>query len=404
NDLIVSKDGSKAKFVVTGFDTDTAILALLDDRAKFSGNLRVVSTGEKLCFGLKNSSTFHGPLGFEDADTKLEIFDFKSSYKEKRPVMDSFRTGVKAIDWFMPIGRGQRLAVIANAGTGKSTLLRYLLIHAGYDIAVIGLIGERGREVVEFEDFLNRHSLAKRVKVIVSTSNESPVLRLFSFYSVTKLADYYRSCGKNVLLIVDSLTRVARAIREIGFQNGELPVRQGLTPSVFTILPKLLEVPGNSDTGSITAFYTLLTADHHENDVLSEEIKSLLDGHFILSRSLLQKGVYPAIDIVHSLSRLSERFHEKRTRDLANFVRLNLKLLEQDRDLMFLSSTLPDHLRTALQIEELVHRFTTQAIEETWTSTEFEKFMLNITQIQEQSRKKATDKTNSTKFPLPARE
>lgn len=223
----------------------------------------------------------------------------------RRPISKIFATGVKAIDTLLTVGEGQRLGIFASAGVGKSTLLSMLARHSDADVIVIGLIGERGREVREFLDHsLGREGLAKSV-MVVSTSDRPAMERVTAALTATTIAEGYRARGKRVLLLIDSITRYARALREIGLSVGEPPSRRGFPPSVFAELPRLLERAGNDDTGSITAFYTILAEDEESSDPVSEEVKSILDGHIMLSRPLGEKGQYPPIDILASTSRVS---------------------------------------------------------------------------------------------------
>lgn len=213
-------------------------------------------------------------------------------------------TGVRSIDGVLSAGRGQRVGIFAAAGGGKSTLLGMIARYAQSDVNVIALIGERGREVREFiEHDLGPEGLARSV-IIVSTSDQAAQLRLNAAYTGTAIAEYFRDQGKDVILMMDSVTRFARALREIGLAAGEPPARAGFTPSVFATLPKLLERSGNSDIGSITAFYTILVAGDDMNEPVADEVRSILDGHLILSSELARQYHYPAIDVLASASRV----------------------------------------------------------------------------------------------------
>lgn len=223
---------------------------------------------------------------------------------ERQRIDTQVETGVRAIDALLPLGRGQRVGVFAAAGGGKSTLLGTLARQTHADSIVIALIGERGREVREFvEDNLGADGLARSV-VIVSTSDRPALERARAAHVATAIAEGMRAEGQHVLLLMDSVTRFARALREIGLAAGEPPVRRGFPPSVFAELPRLFERAGSDDRGAITAIYTVLLEDE-EDDPVGEEVRSLLDGHVILSRRLAARGHYPAIDILRSQSRLS---------------------------------------------------------------------------------------------------
>ncbi len=223
--------------------------------------------------------------------------------KRKR-ITEPLSVGIRAIDGVLSTGLGQRVGIFAAAGGGKSTLMGMIARHAYADINVISLIGERGRELRDFiEKDLGPEGL-KRSVVVVSTSDQASQLRLNAAYVGTAIAEYFRDQGKSVILMMDSVTRFARALREVGLAAGEPPARAGYTPSVFSTLPKLLERAGNSDKGSITAFYTILVAGDDMNEPVADEVRSILDGHIILSADLARQYHYPAIDILSSASRV----------------------------------------------------------------------------------------------------
>jgi ATP synthase in type III secretion protein N len=222
---------------------------------------------------------------------------------ERKPVDTAMETGIRAIDGLLTIGVGQRIGIFASAGGGKSTMLANLARQAKADAIVIAMIGERGREVREFvEDTLGPEGLARSV-VIVATSDRPAMERVRAAHIATAIAEGLREDGRHVLLLMDSVTRFARALREIGLAAGEPAVRRGFPPSVFAELPRLFERTGSSAAGAITGIYTVLLEDE-EGDPIGEEVRSLLDGHIHLSRKLAAKGHYPAIDILGSLSRL----------------------------------------------------------------------------------------------------
>ena len=242
-------------------------------------------------------------------------------------------TGVRAIDALMTVGRGQRVGVFAPAGAGKSTLLGMLAGGADADVIVVGLVGERGREVREFlEDVLGERARARSV-VVVATSDRPSMERVAAAQTATAVADGFRRRGRSVLLLVDSVTRYARALREVGLAVGEPPARQGFPPSVFAELPRLFERAGNDEHGSITAFYTVLTDDDDGLDPIAEETRSILDGHFVLSRRVAETGRYPAIDVPASLSRLFSQLAPPGQRAAAQRLR---SLLAKYRDVEFL--------------------------------------------------------------------
>jgi type III secretion protein N (ATPase) len=232
-----------------------------------------------------------------------------------------FECGVRSIDALCTVGEGQRVGIFAPAGVGKSVLLGILTRNARCDIAVVALIGERGREVREFvEDSLGEAGLARSV-VVVATADTGPIERTRAALAATATAEYFRDQGKRVLLLVDSLTRFARAQREIGLARGEPPTRRGYPPSLFAALPRLLERAGNSSAGTLTAFYTVLMEDEATPDPVAEEVRSLLDGHLVLTRKQAERGLYPAIDPNASLSRLMHGIVSPAHRQAATHVR-----------------------------------------------------------------------------------
>jgi type III secretion protein N (ATPase) len=226
---------------------------------------------------------------------------------QRRGVDHAFATGVRAIDSALTIGEGQRVGIFAMAGGGKSTLLGMLARQARADVNVIALVGERGREVREFlDESLGEDGLARSV-VVVSTSDRPALERVRAAHAATAIAEGFRREGKRVLLLVDSVTRFARGLRELGLSALEPPVRRGYPPSVFAELPRLFERAGNDAHGSITAFYTVLAEDDDNSDPVAEEVRSILDGHIVLSRQLAQAHHYPAIDLLGSASRVFTR-------------------------------------------------------------------------------------------------
>lgn len=239
----------------------------------------------------------------------------------RQPIARPLGVGVRALDVMLSCGLGQRLGIFAPAGCGKSTLLSMMCRHAQADVIVVGLVGERGREVADFlADALTPESRSRCV-VVVSTSDRPSGERLKAAFVATTYAEYFRSQGASVLLLVDSVTRMARAAREIGLATGEPPTRRGYPPSVFTLLPRLFERVGAMDTGAITALYTVLEETDDGSDPISEEVRSLLDGHVILSRKLANKGHFPAIDVLLSASRLMPRLVEPHHLEAARQVR-----------------------------------------------------------------------------------
>jgi type III secretion protein N (ATPase) len=254
---------------------------------------------------------------------------------DRLPIVEPMITGVRAVDTLMPLGHGQRMGLFASAGSGKTTLLGMMARGCAADIIVIGLIGERGREVRDFIDHNLGEEGLKRSVVVAATSDRSALERIKCAFVATSLAEYFREQGMRVLLLVDSLTRFARAQRELGLALGEPPTRRGFPPSLFAILPQLVERPGRTRRGSMAAVYTVLLEDETMADPVGEEVKSLLDGHIILSPKISDRGIYPAIDIRSSLSRLQSTLHNANMLRAASAVRglwnryLDVELLVQ---------------------------------------------------------------------------
>ncbi|MGO0121700.1 flagellar protein export ATPase FliI [Desulfothermobacter acidiphilus] len=252
----------------------------------------------------------------------------------RRRIEEVFATGVRAIDAFITCGRGQRIGIFAGSGVGKSTLLGMIARFGSADVNVIALVGERGREVLEFiEKDLGEEGLAKSV-VVVATSDEPALLRLRAAFVATTIAEYFRDTGRHVLLLMDSLTRFAFAQREVGLAVGEPPTTRGYTPSVFALLPRLLERAGNAARGSITGFYTVLVEGDDLNEPVTDAARSILDGHIVLSRELAQANHYPAIDILASVSRLMNSVVAPEHRERADYLRSLLAAYRQAEDLI----------------------------------------------------------------------
>ncbi|MBS0614987.1 MAG: flagellar protein export ATPase FliI [Verrucomicrobia bacterium] len=292
----------------------------------------------------------------------------------KREVIKTpLSVGVRAIDGVLTVGKGQRMGIFSAAGVGKSTLLGMISRYAVADVNVITLIGERGREVREFiENDLGPEGLARSV-VIVSTSDQPAQMRINAAYVGTAIAEYFRDQGKTVILMMDSITRFARALREIGLAAGEPPARAGYTPSVFATLPRLLERSGNSDIGSITAFYTILVAGDDINEPVSDEVRSILDGHIILSSELARQYHFPAIDILSSISRVLTNIVDKEHVELIGKVREVLSNYKKNELLIRIGEYKPGSDKGAdfaIKYIDKVNRFLKQLVEEKSTFDE----------------------------------
>ncbi|MCP4050808.1 MAG: flagellar protein export ATPase FliI [bacterium] len=298
---------------VVGFKEEEVLLMPLGGTLGIKPGSRVYATGHpiQVKVGMGLLGRILNGLG-EPIDKKGEL-DFETIYgidnDPPDPVMrpritDVFKSGVKSIDGLLTLGKGQRIGIFAGSGVGKSTLMGMLARNCVADVNVISLIGERGREVKDFiEESLGEEGL-KRSVVICATSDKPPVIRLKGALAGTAIAEYFRSQGKDVLFMMDSVTRFAMAQREIGLATGEPPTTKGYTPSVFAILPRLMERAGTSEQGSITAIYTVLVEGGDMDEPVADAARGILDGHFVLSRDLAAKNHYPCLEVGHSISRL----------------------------------------------------------------------------------------------------
>jgi len=259
----------------------------------------------------------------------------------REPVSRPLPTGVRAIDSMLTCGRGQRVGLFGGSGVGKSTLLGMMARGTAADVIVLGLVGERGREVRTFlEHDLGLEGLARSV-VVVSTSDTPPLVRMRAAYAATAIAEHFRDQGRNVLLMMDSITRFAMAQREVGLAAGEPPTAKGYPPSVFALLPALLERAGNSGRGSITALYTVLVEGDDTNEPIADAVRSILDGHIVLSRELAARNHYPAIDVLQSVSRTMPDVVEPAHKRDAGRIREWLSLIQSSEDLVSVGAYAP---------------------------------------------------------------
>lgn len=329
---------------VVGFIKKTVLLMPLDELSGIGPGSLVRATGKSLTIKVGENLLGHtlDGLGRVMGDTVSDdkpLFEYpvmrESPAPFKRRKIDTvLSTGVRAIDGILTIGEGQRMGVFAGSGVGKSTLLGMIAKYCQADVIVIGLIGERGREVKEFiEKDLGSKGYAKSV-VVCATSDMPPLVRLKGAYVATAIAEYFRDQGKKVVLMMDSVTRFAMAQREIGLSIGEPPTTKGYTPSVFATLPKLLERTGMSESGSITAFYTVLVEGDDMNEPIADSVRGILDGHIVLSRKIASKNHYPAISIQDSLSRLMKSLITKEHENNAKELRENITVYADAKDLI----------------------------------------------------------------------
>jgi flagellum-specific ATP synthase len=268
------------------------------------------------------------------------------------PIDERLEVGVKAIDGMLTVGNGQRVGIFAGSGVGKSTLLGMIARNTQADLNVIALIGERGREVREFiERDLGAEGLSRSI-VVAATSDQPALMRIKGAFTATAIAEYFRNRGLNVMLMMDSVTRVAMAQREIGLATGEPPAQKGYTPSVFAILPKLLERTGTNEKGSITAFYTVLVDGDDMNEPIADTVRGILDGHIVLDRNLANKGQYPAINVLKSVSRLMNHVAEPAHKKAAERLRELYYTYDKSEDLINIGAY---KRGTSKEIDEAIH-------------------------------------------------
>lgn len=332
---------------VVGFRGTEVILMPLGDVSDVAMGAEVVPTGTSLMIkvgedlmgrvldGLGEPLDGKGIL--ENAVEKVVSARPPDPMKRQR-VVKQLKTGIKALDAVLTVGEGQRVGIFAAAGVGKSTTLGMLARNTEADVNVIALIGERGREVRDFLELDLGEEGMKRSIVVVATSNEPSLIRMKAAFVATAIAEYFRDQGKKVLFLMDSVTRFARALREVGLAAGEPPARSGFPPSVFSELPRLLERTGNSDKGSITAFYTVLVEGDDMNEPIADETRSILDGHIVLSRKLAAQNHYPAIDINESISRVMSGIVEIQQLNAAGKLREVLAIYEAQKDLILIGA------------------------------------------------------------------
>jgi type III secretion protein N (ATPase) len=345
--LIVHRRGEPLSAEVVGFADGEALVVPLGELSGVGPDDLVESTGSGLEIGAGPAllgrvlDGLGRPIDGREAPSGLKWVPVDRAPPPalgRRPVNTALATGVRVIDALSTLGVGQRVGLFAGSGVGKSTLLGAIARGTAADIVVVALVGERGREVSEFlERALGSAGRARSV-VVVATSDAPPVERLRAAQTATAIAESFRDQGKSVMLLVDSVTRVARAQREIGLAAGEPPARRGYPPSVFALLPRLLERSGQGENGSITAIYTVLVEGSDMDEPIADEVRSILDGHIVLDRQIAARGHYPAVDAVASLSRVMEQVVPSALREAARRVRSALALCEQKRDLIALGA------------------------------------------------------------------
>jgi flagellum-specific ATP synthase len=378
---------------VVGFRAGRTLLMALGDAAGIGPGARVTASGQPLRVdvsdallgraldGLGRPLDGLGPV----PGTVWRPAESAPPDPLSRPRIDERVTlGVRALDALVPCGRGQRLGIFAGSGVGKSSLLGMIARSGSAQVNVICLVGERGREVVEFmQRDLGPEGLARSV-VVVATSDQPALVRIKAAFTATAIAEHFRDQGRDVMLMMDSVTRFAMAQREVGLAIGEPPATRGYTPSVFAALPKLLERSGTSPAGSITALYTVLVDGDDMNEPIADAVRGILDGHVVLSRSLAHAGHYPAIDVLASVSRLVTEIVSAKVRTAGNEVRRLIATFKEKSDLISIGAYQPgaDALTdAAIAAREPIDTFLRQSVDEPSTAEEADARLLGLAQL-----------------------
>ena len=347
--LVERQDGSTLEAEVVGFEGGRLFLMPLEQPANLSSGdwVRPIHTDTRIPVGdnllgrvidgVGRPLDGKGPLDIDDS-TSLEGEAINPL--KRRPIAEPLNVGIRAINSLLTVGKGQRLGLFAGSGVGKSVLLGMMTRYTSAEITVVGLVGERGREVQEFI----AHSLGKegmkRAVVVAAPADSSPVMRLRASRLCHRIAEYFRDQGRDVLLLMDSLTRFAQAQREVALAVGEPPATKGYPPSVFSLLPTLVERAGNGENGqgSMTAFYTVLSEGDDQQDPIADSARAILDGHFVLSRELAESGHYPAIDVEQSISRVMNQVTSDEHQKLARQFRQTLARYNKNSEMVALGA------------------------------------------------------------------
>ncbi|MCW2924958.1 MAG: type secretion system ATPase, FliI/YscN [Thermoleophilia bacterium] len=339
----VSRHEEPISAEVVGFREGRTLLMPIGEMRGIAPGNEVVATGHPVRVGVGDAllgrvvDATGAPIdgkGPIEAEARVSLHADPPPPLGRRRIDTQLDLGVRAMDALIPCGRGQRLGVFAGSGVGKSSLMGMIARSTTADVNVIALVGERGREVLEFiERDLGEEGMARSV-VVVASSNESAVKRIGAAFAATSIAEFFRDRGQDVLLMMDSVTRFAMAQREIGLAIGEPPATRGFTPSVFALLPRLLERAGTADRGSITGLYTVLVEGDDMNEPIADAVRGILDGHVVLSRDLAHKNHYPAIDVLSSISRLQSELLTPEQVRAAGLVRETLATYADREDLV----------------------------------------------------------------------
>lgn len=375
---------------VVGFKEDIVLLMPLGEMEGVGPGSTVIASGNNLEVGVGEDLLGRVLDGMGNPIDDLGDLGISSVYPvnnqppnplSRARILEPLPLGIKALDGMLTCGKGQRIGIFAGSGVGKSTLLGMIARNTNADINVIALIGERGREVKEFiENDLEEEGLSRSV-VVVATSDQPPLVRMRGALLATSIAEYFRDIGKNVILMMDSLTRFSMAQREVGLAIGEPPVTKGYTPSVFAVLPKLLERAGNSDKGSITGLYTVLVDGDDMNEPIADAVRGILDGHIVLSRGLANRNHYPAIDILASVSRVMPSIVSKEHMSIVGQIKDLMATHKESEDLInigaYARGSNPKVDRAIEKIDD-INDFLTQGVHEKLSFEETEEIIADI--------------------------
>ena len=385
-----NESGGQVPAEVVGFKNDHILLMPYANMSGISAGNFVRNTGKRLTLPVgpflrgRVINALGQPIDGKEPFQRGDSYSIDSGYinpMARPPIRERMEFGVKAIDSLLTIGKGQRIGIFAGSGVGKSTLLGMIAKNVKADINVIALVGERGREVLEFmQKDLGEEGMRRSI-LVVATSDQPAMLRMKCPSVATSIAEYFRDQGYDVLLMMDSLTRFAMAQREIGLAIGEPPVARGYTPSMYAEMPKLLERSGNFERGSITGVYTVLVEGDDTNEPIADTVRGILDGHIVLSRQLANSNHFPAIDVGASISRLMVEIVPEEHRQLAGRLRDVMSVYEKNADLVsigaYKSGTNP-RLDHALQKIDAINQFLCQGIDEAFSYEESLKEMRRI--------------------------
>jgi len=372
---------------VVGFRGNKALLMPYEEPEGIGVGALVETTGTSLKIGVSENligrviGSTGEPMdgkGPVDVSQWCEVQNICANPLARPRISEVLEFGVKAIDGLLTIGKGQRMGIFSGSGVGKSTLMGMIARNVKADVNIIALVGERGREVREFlERDLGEEGLAKSV-LVVATSDQPPMQRMKCALVATTVAEYFKDRGKDVLLMMDSLTRFAMAQREIGLATGEPPVARGYTPSIYSALPKLLERTGNFEGGSITGIYTVLVEGDDVNEPISDTVRGIIDGHIVLSRKIAMQNHYPAIDVLGSISRLMNDIVSEEQIDTAGKMRNLMSLYEANSDLINIGaykSGSNKALDEAISKIDEINRFLKQKVDEKFMFDESNELM-----------------------------